>query len=284
MRDRIGELVTRRCILHPVFVVGAGRSGTSILLKALGLHPLILPTWGEASLIGLFAAFGEALEFSDSKDYHAKNLNVPKDYLYQHLRRLCFEYVMGPHYGLGDTTVRALIRDSISIRQKRHWCAKTFPQVSEYGGLLQLYPGVKFIYIIRNGINVVHSRTEYHGFRHLDFETQCQAWAEAIDIFHFLVTAEAALEVRHERLVADPEGFFHDVFGFVGVDYHEEPVSFVRNNMVVQMDGRSKAGVEVRQVFESRKPPYESWTPEQRAAFKDVAGDAMRKVGYEIPF
>jgi hypothetical protein len=244
----------------------------------------VLPTWGEAPLIRLFAAFGEALEFSDLKDYYSKSLNVPEGYLYKELRRLCFEYVMGPHYGLGNTTLRSLIRRDTSILHKRRWCAKTFPRVNEYGGLLLLYPGARFVYIVRNGINVVHSRTKYRGFRDLDFETQCRTWAMAIEDFRFLASAEAAIQVRHEQLVTEPNGFFQEVFDFVGIGYHEKPVSFVQNNMVIPLDEPSRAGVDVKEVFESRRPPYEDWTAEQRSIFRSVAGDAMRETGYEIPF
>lgn len=282
MMNRLVELLLGNLLDSPVFVVGAGRSGTSVLLRGLSLHPEILPAEAEAPFVRDVGEFVNTLEFSSSSDYYLKNLNISRDYLYRYLRRLCFECVHGPYYGLGGTW--GVWRRVVDFARVRRWCAKTFPEESGYRGLKQLYPNARFVYIIRSGMEVVHSRTRFRGFRHLDFDVQCRAWADSIGCFGYLNEAEAAISVRHEDLVSDPESFLRAIFSFIGVDFCDRPVEFVNSNLVHPLDEGTKSNIEVRQTFELRPPAYEDWTPEQCATFKEIAGEAMGEAGYEMPF
>lgn len=284
MKARIGELLTRKLLPNPTFVVGIGRSGTSVLLDALGLHPLILPARGEAPLIRMFGRFVDSVEYSDERDYYEATLVYPKEYLYHYLRRLCFEYVAGQNYGLDNPIAEDSWQYRKSMLRKRRWCAKTFPTADEYRGIVKLYPEARFVYIVRNGINVVHSRTKFPGFRHLDFAAHCETWAESIEVFGFLWTASNAISVRQEELIHDPEGLFRKVFDFTNLDYDEKPAEFVKNNLVIPLDQPSQSDIDVKQAFEARRLPFESWTREQRRTFKEIAGTAMREAGYELPF
>jgi hypothetical protein len=42
--------------------------------------------------------------------------------------------------------------------------------------------------------------------------------------------------------------------------------------------------VDVSKVLAERRPPYETWSDEQKRTFKEICGDGMRELGYEIPF
>jgi len=303
MKARIGKYLTRNVLPNPIFVAGIGRSGTSVLLKALVQHPLVLPSWGEAPLIRSFGELAGYLEYSEHRDYYRESLNVPEDYFLAQLRRLCFEYVVGANYGLGRHAEYILGRGQAARQRdglgpfikgildrvpstfgKRHWCAKMLPRVNEYHGLLRLYPGAKVVYIVRNGLDVVHSRTRFHGFRNLPFESHCYTWTESVEDYRHLVDAEASMLVRHDRLVADPEGFLGEVYDFTGLTYERGPIDFVKNTMMIPLDEETKDGIDVKKAFEARRPPYENWTPEQKEAFKRIAGNAMDEMGYEIPF
>lgn len=283
MKAQIGQLLTHQLIDSPIFVVGANRSGTSVLLRALSAHPHVWGTTGEAPLMTMLAAIPDRIEFSQFSDYYVENLRVPKDYLYSSLRRLCFEYAVGPCYGW-DRIVQELKKGDFPVRKKRRWCAKLFPEEEHCRGLRQLFRGSRFVYIIRNGVEVVHSRTRFRGFRNLDFEAQCHAWASSFQHFDHLASAEDAITVRHEHLVSDAEGFLRQVFAFLGLEFDSRPVNLVKSTLVIPLDQPDSSGVDAKQILEARRPPSESWTPEQRAAFKDIAGDAMSRAGYEIPF
>jgi hypothetical protein len=158
------------------------------------------------------------------------------------------------------------------------------PKIDEYHGLLYLYPGAKVLYIVRNGLDVVHSRTRFHGFRDLPFESHCYTWTEAVEDYRHLVDAEASMLVRHDRLVAEPEAFFEEVYDFAGLAHERGPIDFVTRTLLIPLDQETEDGIDVKQAFERRKPPYEDWAPQQRETFKRIAGSAMDELGYEIPF
>lgn len=233
--------------------------------------------------MAMMAAIPDAIEFSEFRDYYVENLRLPKTYLYSGLRRLGFEYAVGSNYGW-DRIVQGLRKGDFSIRKKSYWCAKLFPEQGHCRGLRQLFRSPRFVYIIRNGIEVVHSRTKFAGFRDLDFETQCHAWASSFQFFDHLASAEDAIRVRHEDLVADAERFVRRILDFLELSFDSRPVDLVKSTLVIPLDQPSASGVDARQILEARRPAYEDWTAEQRATFKAVAGEAMAHAGYEIPF
>lgn len=283
MKSHIGKFLTRNWIDNPILVAGIGRSGTSVLLRALGKHPLVFAGYGEAPLMRVFADLVERIEFSAAREYYTETLFAPKEYLFDHLQRLCFEYVVGANYGY-DRGAASLKKRDFSILKMQHWCAKVLPTEGEYKGLQRLFPGLRALHISRNGLDVVHSRTRFHGFRDLSFEQHCLTWTESVVGYRYLASTETALEVRHEELVADPQRFFHTVLAFLDMPYHEGPAEFVQSHLMIPLDKPSEDGVDVKQILEQREPPYAQWTVEQRETFKRIASSAMDELGYEIPF
>jgi sulfotransferase family protein len=224
------------------------------LLQALGKHPLILSARGEAPFI---ASMGGAA------------------YL--------FEFAAGKNYGL-KLIVKGLLDRDISYLKKRYWCAKTFPGYKVAKGLMRLYPKTKFIYIIRNGCDVVQSMTKFSGFCQQEFEDQCRAWAQAVEKYRYLADLESAIEIRHEQMVSRPEELFQNIFSFLSVKNHESSANYVKNKIVHPLDKPTQSAVNVGKFFSKRKPSYESWSLEQREIFKRICGESMREAGYAIPY
>jgi len=147
---------------HPVFVVGMGRSGTTALQMSLGQHPLIVASKKESPLInhigGLFRGYF-APDVEGHREYFINSLEIPVAQVHHTLRKLCYESAIGP----------------TQEPYKTRWCAKTFPTSDEAKGLILLFPNVKFLYILRNGYEVVRSRMIFPGFRGQEFRTYCEA-------------------------------------------------------------------------------------------------------------
>lgn len=283
MKDFFGKLFSRRFFYSPIFIVGCGRSGTTVLLQAMGKHPHIISMPGEAPFITSMAGAAYLFEYADNKDYYLNSIRVTKDYLYKHLRRLSFEVAAGKNYGL-KMSIKEMLRSGQSIFKKRFWCAKTFPNINVYKGLCVLYPEAKFIYIVRNGCDVVQSMTKFSGFYDNAFEEHCKAWVRAHNNFGYLQTSKSGILVRHEHLVEKPDEVFEKVFSFIGIEYYENSANFVRDTLVHPLDKPTQSHIDVKTALCKRRPSYENWTQMQKEMFKSICGDTMNKLGYEVPF
>lgn len=286
MLDTLGKLITKKFICRPVFIVGGGRSGTIALFKAMGKHPELLIAPGEDPFITDVGGMVYDLEYANDreKQYYLRSLRISQEYLQDSLRRLCLESALGSHYGLKHL-IKITAKEKTNLLGKRYWCTKTFPNASVAKGLLRLYPDAKFIYILRNGLNVVHSRTKFPEFRGRSFEEHCQRWANNVTRFNYLFELPEAMIVRQEDLANKPETVFHRIFEHLGLTHHSGPVSYAKTTHVHPLADESTAqGVDVAKMLRERPPVYESWTDAQKDMFKRICGSAMTSAGYDVPF
>ena len=241
----VGKVLTKGFFNNPLFIVGSGRSGTSVLLQALGKHPSILSMAGEAPFITSMGGAMYLFELSDDKDYFFKSIRVSKDYLYNYFRRISFEVAAGRDYGVG-VMVKGLLHGNFSLLRKRYWCSKTFPTYNVSMGLIHLYPKVKFIYIVRNGLEVVQSMSKFSGFCQQEFDKNCKVWTYSVEKYRFLFSIDCAITVRHEQLVDNPEKVFGKILSFINVNNDDKPVAFIKNTIVHPLDKATQTGIDVK--------------------------------------
>ncbi len=283
MRDFLGKMLTKSFFDNPLVVVGAGRSGTSVLLQALGQHPLILSMPGEAPFITTTAGGAYLLEYAENTRYYEQSIKVSKEYLFDVLRRLSFEVAAGRHYGL-KIVLNCIRGGDLYLLRKRYWCVKTFPGPDTSKGLLKLYGKAKFIYIIRNGCDVVQSMSKFSGFCQQSFEKNCKDWTDSVKKYRYLLDHESSIVIHHERLIEKPAEVFSSIFAFIGIGYHDKPAHFIQSTLVHPLNKPTQKGVDVKGILSKRKLSYEDWSLEQREAFKEICGSAMKEVGYEVHF
>lgn len=283
MLDIVGRLLTARFIDNPVLVIGTGRSGTSVLLQALGRHPVIADLPGEAPFLTSIGYSAYLFEGHEDRDYYRDSIKVDRQYLYQQLRRLGFEVAAGPHYGL-KLFVKGLLGRGTSPLGRRFWAAKTFPEETAAEGWRVLYPSVKFLYIVRNGCDVVHSMTKFGGFSQREFRRHCESWAEGVKKYQYLVAAPDAFFLRQEDLLSDPEEMFKHILKFIGLQYDPGPANFARTTLIHPLDRKTRTDVDPKIELGHRRPGYSEWTYEQKSLFVTVCGQGMGELGYEVPF
>lgn len=284
--DSIGRTLARQVEDRPIFVVGGSRSGTSVLLHALGKHRRIYGFNGEDPFLTDIGGMVYNLEFADERElaYYRNSLRIDHAYIYRVLRKLAYESAFGQHYGL-KAMIRDTVKGAFNPLTKTHWCVKTFPSKVVADGLLRLYPQARFVMIHRNGMDVINSRTKFHGFKELDFRKQCEEWTRSINDFAFLNDMSEATTVRHMDLVENPTGVFRQIQDFLELDYDDTPASFTSSNQVHPLDStQNEAQINVRAVMAKRAPVYESWSDQQRSIFKEYCESAMHLMGYEVPF
>ncbi len=282
--NALGAALAARMYRHPIFQVGASRSGTIVLYKALGTHPNIFAMPSEDPLITLVAATAMPFEQGNEIQYFEESVRIDRQYLYGALRRLAFESAAGPHHGW-KTLLKTLRHERRAFFDKTHWCVKCFPREDEAHALLSLYPGAPFIYIVRNGIDVVQSRTKFPAFRDQPFDAHCLFWARAADKFTYLTRFERAVQIQQEEMLAEPESMFDRILDHLRLPRHPNPARFVRTTLVhSQGDTQTHTNVDVRKSLTERPPGYADWSREQRDTFKRLCGHTMETLGYAIPF
>jgi hypothetical protein len=281
----LGAMLCSRFFYRPVFLVGAGRSGTVALFRALGAHPQVLSIpGGEIPILMSIGRVAYLLEHGEQKEYFLEQTKVPKQYFYSKLKRICFESSTGPYYGY-RTLIKSIMKSPSGYLGKRYWCVKTFPGQEAALGLLSLYPQAKFVYLVRSGINVVHSRTKFQHFRDREFAEHCQSWSSAAERFEYLQNFEAAVLVQQEELVDVPERVIQKICAHLAISSDDGPSSYLKNTLVHSLsDEETRESVDVKKIMDSRAPVYETWTKEQQNIFKDICGKTMEKLKYEIPF
>ncbi len=284
MRYEFARLLSLGFYHRPIFQIGASRSGTIVLYKALGRHPKIFSMPSENPFVTYIASAVKPFEFGEEPKYFLRSVKIEKPYLYAQLRRLLFESAAGPHGGF-KTLAKALIRERPPLLGKRMWCVKCFPLASDALALQVLYPSAKFIYIVRNGIDVVQSRRKFPAFRDGSFESHCEFWRHSAEKFSYLLDANYAVSVRQEDLLHDPDAVFRRIFAYLGIDNHPNSLDYVANTLVhSREDETTHENIDVKERLTAREPSYSSWTKAQIETFKAICSDEMQKLGYDIPF
>ncbi len=226
-------------IARPIFVVGAPRSGTSILTWALGQHPNILPT-EEAPGLGPFAvAVGGYYIIGSGRGARSQlsAMGVGRDEFYTAFGDAIDRLTLGHRAELerlSEAAARdrpAQINERFAVSRgahepKRRWVDGT-PESSFYiGGLNRLFPEAKFVHILRDVRQVAASML---GFRHDDGSSLVQTAEEACD--YWLRATQACLLARralgpekvyrldYASLAANPESALRGVCRFLGEEF-----------------------------------------------------------------
>ncbi len=188
----------------PIFILGAPRSGTTLLRLVLDAHPHISAGPETRFLLDLARIFGQH---------------------WDRLERFGFDRT---YWREKVATFFASVHaDYAAARGKRRWCEKT-PRYTVIADLIaELYPDARFLHVVRDGLDVVASHRDRWGWR--------SAYA-AIDDWRTLVRKarrfgaevgpERYLEVRYESLVADAEPTLREVFRFLDEPWDDAVLHF----------------------------------------------------------
>ena len=145
--------------------------------------------------------------------------------------------------------------------------------------LSEMFPGARFLHILRDGTSVVHSMIN-SGFSTewaTDFEGACRTWSVFVGNASQFQEAhpDRCLTVPYAALVEDPRELFGQILEFVHAAQHPGPATFFSSNRInssFQPDGALEGA--------PRPEPLELWSESQRAVFAEVAGETMDRHGF----
>ncbi|HYH62159.1 MAG TPA: sulfotransferase [Solirubrobacterales bacterium] len=280
------------------FIVGVGRSGTTLLRLMLDAHPeLAIPpeTHFAVRLVKRFEEgrldAAEAAEWISSKNRWG-DFGLDATELESRL-------AAHRHLAAGDA-----LRDFFTLYAERHdksrWGDKTPIYVRQMRRLERAVPEAHFVHMIRDGRDVALSVWDRVG-KEKDAVKMARLWKRRIrkarrqaeKLGHYF-------EVRYEDLILDTEPTLRRVADFIKLDwdaamlrYHEqsaERMAEMDRALPALASGRERPGERRLEAFKlTSEPPQkgrvERWRkqmdPADVQAFEDTAGDLLEELGYE---
>jgi hypothetical protein len=203
----------------PFFIIGAGRSGTTLLRLILAGHSRlhVTPeTWFITDLVSelpldavLDLAAVERAVTLITEDYRWPDMEMSTDILRCRARRL-----QQPR--LADI-IDLVYSDQLARAGKQRCGDKTPIYIEIVPQLLALYPNARFVHLIRDGRDVSISRIDAGWERY--YERSRFTWKETMRWRQQYAKAPFArqiLDVKYEDLVTDPEETTRRICGFLG--------------------------------------------------------------------
>lgn len=269
------------------FIVGVGRSGTTLLRAILDTHPdMAIP--GESHFIPEIQK--ERRQYKTPRGFQGERF---LDALFQHPR---FR-----RWGLSEEAVRRSFRDDPPLtlaaafrrvyalfaedQSKTRYGDKTPAYIHHISTLARLFPEARFVHLVRDGRDVALSRLD-HPTMSASLSDLAILWKRGVEKGRRMgrrLGLRQYREIRYEDLVKDPEEVTRSVCAFVelGFDtamlsYHERANEIIRPTQHPQTHARIHL------------PPTKGlrdWrtqmAPEGIELFNALAGGLLEELGYE---
>jgi hypothetical protein len=240
----------------PIFLVGAERSGTTLLRLMLSYHPQI--TWCNEFEYAV-DKIEEKNQFPDLVEY--------QQWLETHRIFQATEFMIDSHLTYPELINSFLLQKR--DREKKEIIGATVHR--HFDKLLFIWPDARFIHLIRDGRDVAKScigmgwaGNVYQGVER--WETAEKLWAHLSS----QLTPDRYVEITYEDLIYEPEKTLGNVCKFIGVEYSKLMLSYAKKttydvpNSKLIAQWKSKLSAHQIQLIESK------------------VSDLLRKKGYQL--
>jgi len=267
----------------PLLVLGVRRSGTTLLRVMLGRHSeLAIPdeSYFIPQLADRHRGTIDVGEFADDlrRLPTLRDWDVPVDEVRARLR---------PGMRLGEA-IAAVYETYAARHGKRRWGDKTPMYMQRLPMLERLFPDARFVHLVRDGRDAALSflampkgivtETWAHPRTATEFASEWRTEVEAAHRLGRNVGPRRYHELRYEELVAGPERELRRICDFAELAYEPAMLEYAP-----EVDVSAKP--HQQSLKRPPTPGLRDWrtqlSPEDVAGFEGVAGDLLRRLGYE---
>lgn len=272
--------------IPPFFVVGAARSGTTLLRVMLERHPAVaippeshfIPRmWEQRRRYGAEGRLERPGEFLRdlAADGRFRSWSLPVDAVREQL-----ETIDRPTFADG---IASAFRAYAKAHGKTAWGDKTPKYVDVIPLLAGLFPDARFVHMIRDGRDVALSVLDMERL-HTRAATPARVWARQVRDGRqagLAIGSERYTELRYEDLLQDQRGELKRICSFLGITYRAAMLEHAQDALA-SIPARQR---EMHQRL--RLPPTKGlrdWrsqmSSQDLAEFEAVAGDQLDAFGY----
>jgi hypothetical protein len=274
----------------PLFIVGCGRSGTTMLRLMMDSHPdLAVPN--ESHFIPSFwfvrrryiqNGILDALRLAEDimRTRHFQLWNIPAEAVQERIRAL-------PSSSFADV-IDAIFFTYAGQHGKKRWGDKTPKYVKFIGLLAELFPTSRFVHLIRDGRNVALSYLSMPWGPANIWEAACK-WQRDVKKGRNagqLLGSGRYMELRYEHLVVKPREALEKICEFSELPFVERLLEYHDDGAVRLQwpDGMKYHAASTRPPTSDLRNWRTQLSSENILAFETVAGDLLMELGYERNF
>lgn len=282
--------MTKGCDNTPFFVLGAARSGTTMLRLMLNRHSRLAIPFESQFLRQIFAELPSQRPLDRHEAKRMADLVVGEwNFRSWHLdaarvRQELIRHAPAPLAELVD----ALFRMEIARSGKPRWGDKTPHYYLCWRQLMALFPGSRLVHIIRDGrdVNLSLEKVGWHGPTASD---RARYWQQRVEMAHAAaheLGSERNLIIRYEELVLNTRVTLEAVCDFLGEVFEPGMLDFFSDAAlhICDIDGDVHEKVLRAPQPEDvgrwrREMPFE-----RQREFEAVAGSSLRAMSYPCLF
>ncbi len=290
------------------FVVGCGRSGTTLLAVMLDSHPELAVPGETAGFMLRFCLRHES--FGSLSDPHSRPVGmVPQEHPHRFDRgevlamldelseshrfrrwgidpELVVTEVLVTEASRRPDVMRAIYHLYARLQGKELCGDKTPDHVLHMPRLAELFPEARFVHLIRDGRDVALAMRDTSWAPKTANEA-ASYWIQRVEQGRedgSRLGSERYLEVRYEDLVLSPGPVLHRVCTFLGIAFHPAMLDYTSAaDRQLQMSPAPEEDASLRR---SVTPGLRDWRtqmePEDVAEFERVAGNLLFELGYPV--
>ncbi len=278
----------------PIFVVGAPRSGTTLLQYILRSHPrLSLPTGESHFIVPLQRErerFGDLTRPENVRRVLEEMWRRSRDFLATDLHGLRFdestmddlaEGLAADGGGTMAGVIAALFARNAAGEGKARWGDKTPYYVLHMELLLEMFPEAQIVHLIRDGrdcaLSTLVRRDDFHIYNFYEAARYWQHYVEVGQEVGATLPPGHYHEVRYEDLLQAQEQTLRDLCGFLGEAYSDDLLNFKKAS------GRGKTPLLSKPIQSDNREKWRlQMSPRQLALFEGAAGETLRSNGYPL--
>ena len=272
----------------PFFVVGVGRSGTTLIRLMLHNHPDIAIPYESHFITDYDKRISEYGDLKEQDNIKHLISDILDEEL---LKKWDHEFKLEKIFDMLDTHNLASVIDAIYMdytlaKGKKRWGDKS-DYLDRMHIINRLFPESKFIHIIRDGRDVSNSVMKLpwgpndiiQAAEWWNFHVQLgRAMGQMLDTSRYM-------EVRYEDLVIDTGNQLHRICDFLECEYSDDMLNYYQNSSASIPNDRKG------QHYNADAPPQKNrtyaWKKEMStidiAIFSDYAKSLLADLDYEIP-